>query len=222
MKRMLLLLVVMTAACEGPTVPPKLIDDIYDFRLATTPPSVLRWPSGTRVRVHVASAAGTREEVLASAFENAAAEWNRHAFYGEYELVRASSVVDADVLVRWSDEPAPVDFAQCTPLVSIAVTTFCLDDDDPTRLEPFPLLPPNAAVASDIRIVISILGTQVSQPDRVARLVAHEVGHALGMARHSLNAQDLMSAGEPTRATLSARDVATIQTLYHTQPEITP
>lgn len=225
MRRLLLLLpmLLLPAACEGPTVPPKLIDDIYPFHLATDPPSVLRWPSGTRIRVHVEGAAGTREEGLTSAFEEGAAEWNRHALYGEYEVVRASSVLDADVLLRWSDELAPVDLTDCTPLVSVAVTTFCLDDEDATRLESFPLLPPNDDVASDVRIVISVLGTQVSQPYSVVRgLVTHEIGHALGIAQHSSHPNDLMAAGEVTRVTLSARDAATIQILYHTVPDITP
>lgn len=226
-RRMLLLpvlgILIFSVACEGPTVPPKLIDEIYDFRLATDPPSVLRWPSGTRVRVHVESAAGPREQVLTSTFQAAAAEWNRHALYGEYQIVHASSLLEADVLLRWSDEVSPVDLTDCTPLVSVAVTTFCLDDDDPTHLARFPLLPPNDDAASNVSIVVSILGTLSVQPDSVIRgLVTHEMGHALGMARHSSNANDLMAAGEVSRLTLSRRDVATVQTLYHTQPEITP
>ncbi|MGH7464628.1 MAG: matrixin family metalloprotease [Longimicrobiales bacterium] len=221
MKKLLLAALLPIGACEGPTVPPNTPADIYDFRLATTPPSVLRWPSGTRVRVHVAGAAGERHDLLSSAFTSGAAEWNRHALYGEYELVRSAGVADADVVLRWSDEPSPVDMSTCPPDLAIAVTTFCLDAEDAARLHRFPPVGPDSA-AGNVRFVTTILGTQAGHPMTVERLVVHELGHTLGVARHSLDVQDLMTAGIPTRSTLSARDIATVQILYHTRPQITP
>ena len=208
------------AACEGPLVPPDTSADIYDFRLTTTPPQVLRWPSGSRVRVYAADAAA-RGTMLADAVALGAATWNRHALYGEYEIVPVASAVSADVVVRWSDEPSAVDMSGCPDVVSIAVTTFCLDDDDATRLKVFPLLSAGGS-GSSVRFVITILGTQSGDESTVRRLVIHELGHALGIARHSLNSQDLMAQGIPTRATLSQRDIATVQILYHTQPQVTP
>lgn len=207
------------AACEGPLIPPESIGDIYDFRLATTPPEVLRWPSGTRVRVYADDASGTRPGQLSAALATGAVVWNRHALYGEYELVPVTSVNDADVLLRWSDEPSPVDMSECSPVVSIAVTTFCRDDDDSTRLKVFPLLPGGGG---SVRFVITILGTQAGSGDTVERLVIHELGHALGIGRHSPHSQDLMAEGVPTRATLSQRDISTVQVLYHTRPHLTP
>jgi predicted Zn-dependent protease len=209
------------AGCEGPTVPPNTTADIYDYRLMTTPPAVIRWPSGTRVRVYVAGAAGTREDMMSASLARGAAEWNRHAFYGEYELVRATSIRDADVVLRWSDEPSPVDMSECQPELANAVTTFCLSDDDPTRLHVFLIAADNESPGS-VRFVITVLGTQSGNPDAVARLVLHELGHVLGIGRHSPDSSDLMSAGVPTRSTLSVADIATVQVLYHTQPHITP
>lgn len=208
------------AGCEGPLVPPDTSADIYDFRLTTTPPQVLRWPSGSRVRVYAADAT-TRGTMLTDAVALGAATWNRHALYGEYEIVPVASAVSADVVVRWSDEPSAVDMSGCPDVVSIAVTTFCLDDEDATRLEVFPLLGTGGS-GSSVRFVITILGTQSGDESTVRRLVIHELGHALGIARHSLNSQDLMAQGIPTRATLSQRDIATVQILYHTQPQVTP
>jgi hypothetical protein len=211
-------------------VPPNTTADIYDFRLMTSPPSVLRWPSGTRVRVHVVGAAGARHDYLSAGLASGAAEWNRHALYGEYEVVRASSLGAADVVVRWSDELPPVDMTECAPQLASAVTTFCLRADDPSRLHVFPLAPPpvfdppivDPGATSSVRFVITLLGTQAGSSDEVARLVLHELGHVLGIGRHSPDAGDLMAAGVPTRSTLSAGDIATIQILYHTQPHITP
>ena len=208
------------AGCEGPLVPPDTSADIYDFRLTTTPPQVLRWPSGSRVRVYAADAT-TRGTMLTDAVALGAATWNRHALYGEYEIVPVTSAGQADVVVRWSDEPSPVDMSGCPDVLSIAVTTFCLDDDDATRLEVFPLLPADGRQSS-VRFVITILGTQSGDAATLGRLVIHELGHALGVARHSPNPQDLMAQGIPTRATLSPRDIATVQILYHTQPQVTP
>lgn len=213
--------VLSIAACEGPTVPPNTTADIYDYRLMTTPPAVIRWPSGTRVRVFVAGAAGTRGDMLSASLASGAAEWNRHALFGEYELVRAESIGSADVVLRWSDEPAPVDMSDCTPELANAVTTFCLSDDDPSRLHVFPIAA-DAGLSSSVRFVITVLGTQSGNPDAVALLVLHELGHALGIGRHSPDSSDLMAAGVPTRSTLSVADIATVQILYHTRPHITP
>jgi hypothetical protein len=217
----LLLAGLSLAACDGPTVPPNTTADIYDFRLPTAPPSVLRWPSGTRVRVHVAGVAGAREDLLSAGLASGAAEWNRHALYGEYEVVRASSLGAADVVLRWSDEPSPVDMAECAPQLASAVTTFCLSDDDPSRLHVFPLVV-DPQSASSVRFVITLLGTQSGSSEAVSRLVLHELGHVLGIGQHSPDAGDLMAAGVPTRDSLSSADIATIQILYHTRPDITP
>lgn len=210
------------AACESPVIPPKAVHEIYSFRLGTEPPSVLRWPSGARVAVHVAARAGARAELLESAFTAAAATWNRPVLFGEYEIVSAGGVVDADVVLRWSDEVAPVDLSGCQPVISRAVTTFCLAADDASRLHRFPLRPPHDTAHSRVRMVVTILGSEASRPHEVERLVAHELGHVLGLADHSPDPQDLMFGGQPTRATLSRRDEATIHVLYHTRPDILP
>jgi predicted Zn-dependent protease len=219
--RILLLLVVALAvalaACEGPTMPPALLGDLYEFRLPTTPVQVLRWESGARVRIHVTPSTGARAGVLEGALARALVVWNREALYGEYELVQVASLNDADVVVRWSDEVPPVDMSECPPDVSRAVTTFCLDESG-DHLEPFP----HTGGTNSVRMVVSVLGSEAARADRVERLVAHELGHVLGIARHSLDAGDLMYGGELTRATLSTRDAATIRVLYHTRPDITP
>lgn len=223
MRRLVLaVLAAGVAACDGAIIPPDTSADIYPFQLATDPPEVMRWPSGTRVRVYAADTEGTRAGVLSGALSAGMATWNRHALYGEYELVAVSSPTDADVLLQWSDAPAVVDMSQCQAVISIAVTTFCRSEAADDRLMVFPLLPPHADAASDVRIVITILGTQAATPETLHPLVLHELGHALGIGRHSTNPQDLMAAGTPTRTTLSQRDINTVQVLYHTQPHIIP
>jgi hypothetical protein len=210
--------------CEAPTVPGHGAAEIYEFRLQTTPLSVLRWPAGTTISVYVAGGAGPRAAVLENAFVRGAAVWNARALYGEYRLERVTSLMDADVVLLWSDETAPVETSHCPPQVSRAVTTFCLTAPQPSqaRLQPFPLLPPHHEVASRVRMLVTVLGSEAQQADRVERLVAHELGHVLGIAQHSLDARDLMYGGDVPRLEPSRRDAATVHVLYHTRADIHP
>src|SRR5688572_23266031 len=217
MKRVALALLAAAVACDSPAVPPTLLGDFYEFRLPTTPLQVLRWESGARVRVYATPSTGARAGVLEGALGRAMPVWNARALYGEYEMVSVADLNDADVVLRWSDELAPVDMSECPPDVSRAVTTFCLDESG-DHLEPFP----HAGGTNSVRMVVSVLGSEATRADRVDRLIAHELGHVLGIARHSLNVEDLMYGGELTRMTLSARDAATIRMLYHTRADVTP
>lgn len=220
MRKTALALTLVLAACEGPTIPPSSANDIYPFHLETTPPSVLRWPSGSTIRVFITGGAGERATVLEESFAEGAAQWNGTPWYGDYELVRVTSIAEADVLLRWSDEVPPVDFSGCEPQISRAVTTFCLRDDDATRLHVFPVS--GSAAPGSVRMIVSILTSEASRPDAVRRLVAHELGHVVGIAQHSPDNDDLMFGRELTRATLSRRDQATVRVLYRTEPGVTP
>jgi hypothetical protein len=210
------------AACDSPTLPPRSDTQVYEFRLNSDTLRVFHWPAGTQVRVFVYATRDDRRDSLAASFERGAAEWNRYALFGEYHLVRASTLEAADVVLRWSDDLAPVDDSVCPPVYSNGVTTFCIDDLDatPLRLAPFPLRTSTGG-DSDVRMLVTILASQATIPGRIDQLVAHELGHVLGIGRHSPVESDLMFAN-PTRATLSRRDVATIQVLYHTAADVFP
>lgn len=214
-------LLLLLAGCEGAALPARRTESVYDFKLATTPPSVLRWSTGATVRVYVESAAAAERSRLTSALDAAMAEWNRHALYGEYRLVRSGSIADADVVLRWLDQGSQLDFSACEPAGARAVTTFCLTDPDPAaaELQTFPLAD---GTATEVRMVVSVLTSQQTIAGRVESLVTHELGHALGLAQHSDDERDLMGESQLTRTTLSARDIATIQTLYHTRPDVVP
>lgn len=221
MKRALLLFAcgVGLTACEAPTVPPAALSDVYPYNLDTNPPAILRWPSGSRIRVHLEGGSAQRTAVMEAAFAAGAARWNSAVRFGEYELVRASSVREADVLLRWADDVSPIDLTACLPAGSRAVTTFCLDPDDPERLYAYPNLD---GTAGSVRMVVSVLGAEASFPERAEQLIVHELGHVLGIGQHSPDSGDLMHGGSPTRSTLSARDAATVRVLYHTEPHIVP
>ncbi len=211
------------AACDSPTLPPRSDSEVYEFRLLNDTLHVFHWPAGSQVRVYIHGNRADRADSLARSFARGAAQWNGFALFGEYELVRVSALADADVVLRWSDEFAPVDVSKCPPVFSNGVTTFCIDDLDarPLRLASFAQLPPAGTGAGHVKMLVTILASQAAIPGRIDVLVAHELGHVLGIGRHSPNASDLMFA-DPTRATLSRRDVATVQVLYHTKADILP
>jgi len=208
----------LLAACEAPTVPGAAVNEVYAYHLNTNPPSILRWPTGSVIRVYLEGGTGARPGVMQGGFDRGAAMWNAAARYGEYELVQAQSLAEADVVLRWSDDLAPVDVSACEPDVSRAVTTFCLSDADPARLYVFPL---RDGGASRVRMIVSVLGAEAAVPARAERLIAHELGHVLGIGQHSTNERDIMLPN-PDVAVLSPRDAATVRVLYHTRPDITP
>jgi len=221
----LLLCCAAAAACDSPTLPAIARSDFYEFRLNADSLRVLRWPTGSTIRVYLHPGDDPANAALMErAFERGAAAWNAQALFAEYRIERASSIETSDVLMRWSADPAPLDVSACVPGFSSGVTTFCfLDPDDPSAgLLPFPPLPPADTEYEGVKMIVSILSSQAPIPGRAEILIAHELGHVLGIGRHSPNPEDLMALGTPTRATLSRRDINTIRLLYHTTPEITP
>jgi predicted Zn-dependent protease len=216
---------IMVVACDGVDVSPRSSTEVYDFRLHSDTFHVFHWPAGKVVNVYVntpadASVAAT----LASAFEHGAEQWNAYAMYGEYRLVRTTSIESADVVLMMSNDDSPVNTSRCPPILSSGSTTFCLEDPDAAtlRLAGFPLAEPGDTTAHNVKMVVTILSSQTSIPGRINILVAHELGHVLGIGQHSPDQGDLMVGGLPTRSTLSRRDIATVQVLYHTVPDILP
>ncbi|MEO5509322.1 MAG: hypothetical protein ABIV28_00840 [Longimicrobiales bacterium] len=210
------------SACESPTLPPRSTTDVYDFRLRSDTFHIFHWPAGTDVRVFIYATKPARVDSMAASFERGAAMWNAYSLFGEYQLVRAQTIDEADVVVRWSDDLAPVDDSECSPTFSSGVTTFCIDDLDatPLRLATFPPLPA-APGAEGVKMLVTILASQATIPGRIDRLLAHELGHVLGIGQHSLNRNDLMY-GDPVVDVLSRRDIATVQVLYHTTADVFP
>lgn len=207
------------AACESVTVPERASIEVYDFRLLTTPPSVLRWPTGSTVRIYVHEGTDVaRADELRDALRHAVRAWNESVRFGEYRLVVSSMLEASDVVVMWSTDLAPVETSDCSPSGGRAFTTFCLDDSG-ERLEPFPIPGMNS---SSVRFLVTVRTSEAGDAARVRSLVAHEIGHVLGIAQHSPNSVDLMYAGDLLRDVPNVRDRATIQVLYHATPDILP
>ncbi len=208
------------AACDSPTVPERLLTEVYDYRLLTPEPRVLRWPIGTTVRIYVAPDTDpARTAALENGVESGMNVWNAAALYGEVHLERTTDLQNADAVVLFSSTVPPVSVSNCQPGGGEAYTTFCLDAQDDTHLAIFPLRdgPPG-----NVKFLVTVRSLATLDVESVRRLVSHELGHVLGIAQHSQRATDLMFATNLTRAEPSPADRATLQVLYHTRPDITP
>lgn len=212
-------------ACDSPTIPAR--EDAYPF--ATVPrfngdrSVVIRWPAGTVVRVFVNGGDATRTAALATAFDAGADMWHGAILFREFTLTRVNDIREADVVLTWSDVTLPLNVSQCPVALGNAATTFC-PTADLLRLVPFPFTSGvQGTVPSDSRVkmLVTVIGSASSNQLRADMLVAHELGHVLGVARHSPNAQDLMFA-QVTVSALSHADASTIQVLYHTKPDLLP
>lgn len=219
MKKLFLLLCVALAACDSPTVPERSLFDVYDYRLLTPNPVVLRWPIATTVRVFAAQDTdATRTQWLRAAVAHSASVWNTAAVYREVQLEQVSRVDDADVVVQFTTTNSPVSTSNCAPGGGLAYTTFCLDDTG-EHLAVFPLIGGGSGHVKFLVTVRTVIGLDQAS---VQRLVAHEIGHTLGIAQHSLKPTDLMYTGVLQRDVPSPGDRATLQVLYHTRADITP
>lgn len=216
-----LLCALALAACDTPTVPERFLRDVYEFRLLTPSPKTLRWPLNSTVHVFVAPTTdATRTQWLKNGVDNAVDVWNDAVLYHEVKLVQVTKVEEADAVVQYSLANSPVILAGCLPSGPDAVTTFCLSATDPKRLRVFPLT--NDEANSHVRFVVSVRESAATDEETTVRLVTHEMGHVLGIARHTEQPTDLMYRGVLTRKDLNARDRATLQVLYHSEADITP
>ncbi len=203
-------------ACDAPTIPPRT--DAYPFTLQDdSVQRVLHWPLGSVVQVAVAPGSSAANTISVGVDAGIAA-WNAVALYDEYRLRRVDSVAEADVVVAGSDAPLPVDVSACPPSgAALALTTFCLTTDR-ARLQVFPAA--NGG-ATHVVMVVTVLASSAADATTARELIAHELGHVLGIARHSPNPTDLM-ATLPLTDRPQAPDIATVLALYHTPATVQP
>jgi hypothetical protein len=213
--------VLLLASCDSATVPERLLSEVYEYRLSTPALRVLRWPAASTVRVYAAPDADpARTTSLENALAQAIDVWNAAALYGEVQLQQTSDLAQADAVLLFSSTLPPVDMTGCPRGAGLAVTTFCLHAQDQTRLATFPPAAGSGAPGR-VKFVVTVASV-VTDAELARRLVAHELGHVLGIAQHSPRAADLMFGNTLTTALPSAADRATLQLLYQTRPDITP
>lgn len=234
------LVLLAAAACETPTIPARTT--AYNF---VTPEGIIyRWSDGASIGVYVVPTSDpARAGLLEAALRQGADAWNDASLFGEFEIV-TSDLDEADVVLAWANETLPLNTAGCPPAPGgVAWTTFCLDDgvtvdevlSSPTTMRAvygYPLTDGEHR-EDGVHMIVEVL-YNASNTDQVAGLVAHELGHVLGIGRHPCDYDDascdrgygafesLMYVGIPERSTPARADRETVELLYRTRPHLVP
>jgi predicted Zn-dependent protease len=174
----------------------------YDYSIPLTPGLTFHWPSSSLpVRIWVQSSGD-----LDHAIDNAIAEWESNAPYGEFRAVTTGNAATADVIVRTGTVHAASDLYPDRACDS--QTSWAVNVPDSTLVLPFRTIitAHTGFAAADIAKCFEILGV-------------HELGHIVGIIGNSDNPDDVMY-GLPTNPHLSAGDRATFMELYHRTPSV--
>jgi hypothetical protein len=203
----------LSLACGDIASPAR--DDFYDWRLEEPSTSgsgldtiSFHWPADRLpVRIWV-----EQTDPLPADVARAITIWRVGFLYGEYDATVVGDSTTADVVVRSGPPPGP---QLSTTRLGSALASQCagatdveLSDDHtqlllPIRIYINPLLAPGAAGLEEC----------------LALTVVHELGHSLGIFRHSPNPADLMYLN-PTVQLPSERDRTTAEILYHLPPTV--
>ena len=194
-----------------------LRNDFYEWRLEAPSPSgsgvdtiSFHWPSDRLpVRIWV-----EQTDPLPADLSRAISIWRGQFLYGEWDATVVSDSATADVVVtsggpsgsrlsamRLESALAP----QCSGVTELNVSDDHTQLHLPVRVSINPLLAPGAPGLDTC----------------LALTVAHELGHSLGIFRHSANPSDLMYL-DPAVELPSARDRTTAEVLYHLPSTLEP
>lgn len=137
--------------------------------------------------------------------------WEIQFLYGEFRGVLVADSTAADVIVRWQDSvppDVPPDTAGALGACD-GVTTYQIDT--------------TSTMEGPIHVALLLRPgfTTAQIAACVHRLVAHELGHTLGILTHSPAPTDLMFDTPGTQIP-THRDRNTVQVLYHTTSTIEP
>ena len=201
---------VVAAACE-PTVPVRdCTGCTYDFA-DTIPPDtslVFHWPAA---RVPVRYYADPRAAMPALVATGVAA-WNAQFLYGELHAVQVADSSAADVIVQWETTPPP----------DVPPDTSTLDACAGSTTNPSVVFRDSSARVLHVTLSVKAGAFSDAQVAACLRRVAiHELGHSLGLLKHSPSRFDIMNA-VPTVSFPSVTDRRTAEVLYHTPPTVLP
>ena len=212
-RRMSAALLVVLTACD----PPNWIGDSpgYDPRLPGD--LTYHWPLGRTISVYVDPSGGG--DVFRDLVVPSAGGWRDSVYFAEFTVRVVADAANADVIMHTRDAPLLVATGTCTysPPGAAGVTFFCAAETGDT-LEVLELLSGEVGrVKMDVAIDLSRIGGGTT----LRAIVAHELGHVLGIGSHSNDADDLMYS-VPTVERPSARDASALRWVLHTPGGIRP
>jgi predicted Zn-dependent protease len=186
--------------------------DVYEWRLVTGTDTLnFSWPrSSLPVKIWAESVDNLDTDADASI-----AAWNGVFLYGEYHAVRVADSSDADVILVEGPPPPGDDVLlsrmalERTAAECQAATLPHIDDLHQAHL------PMHIYITA--RFAVDLPATRAC----FALTVTHELGHTIGIFRHSPHPEDIMYAN-PTVTAPSERDRNTAEILYHTPANVVP
>jgi len=193
---------------EGPAYEPSLFVD-FETRL------IYHWPLGRTISIYAGDGGVTGDRDLRAAITAGAAGWMDAIYYREFDIRLVDSPGAADVTFHFDTVPPVVDTDGCEGVLLGAggVTYFCVDEALTTIL-PLPFVESSSRSRVKFDVTISSDPVRIPTRERFFAIVAHEIGHVLGIANHSNDPNDLMfpapRVGDP-----SSRDAQTLRWLLH-------
>ncbi|HEY0971975.1 MAG TPA: hypothetical protein VGE02_13475 [Gemmatimonadales bacterium] len=196
--------------CRAPTVPGEA--PAYD-PTTLTGGVLFAWPLGRAISVYVQGESRSPDPALAAAVDRALAAWEGAPRYGELRLRRVDDVRRADVVVRAIGAAPLVDESACGGGIGegAGFTVLCASGDTARTL---PLLDGGTS-----RVKVSVVVDPGAMGGSLDALVAHEMGHALGVTGHSADAGDVMHVS-PAVSRPSARDGRTLRYVLHQPADV--
>jgi predicted Zn-dependent protease len=211
----LLIAVAALAACTDIGTPSRPVP--YESRLFI-PFDSLGQPAVDSLRFHWPKASlpvryWVEDSVEAPALVRAAiTDWKEAFLYREWDAALVTDSGSADVIVRIMTPP-PKPSPSTIRLASLRPECEGATDVDTVATREEFLVP--------VRVFLNPK-FQSDSLDLCMRITAtHEVGHTMGLLQHSGDINDLMFT-DPQATRLSARDVATVEALYHREADMHP
>lgn len=206
---MLTVLLAGTLSCSEATAPNHV--PLYEWRLVVQTDTLsFHWPANfLPVKIWVEDSLNMPSQV-----QGAIAAWRTHLFYDEYDAVLVSDSSAANVIVRVAVAPpkavATADrmhtvFPGCEGATDIDTVSTRFELRLPVRMYLTPRYDPFTA--------------DLTECFRITAM--HELGHSLGIFRHSGDQGDVMY-GQPVAPGLSVRDINTAAALSHYPANMTP
>ena len=201
---------VVAAGCE-PTVPVRgCAGCTYDFA-DTIPPDtslVFHWPAARLPVRYYADSRAAMPALVATGI----ATWNAQFLYGEFRAVQVADSTAADVIVQWEAAPPP----------DVPPDTSTVDACAGSTTNPSVVFRDSSARVLHVTLGVKAGAFTDAQVAGCLRRVAiHELGHSLGLLKHSLSRFDIMNV-VPTVSFSSVTDRRTVELLYHTPPTVLP
>jgi len=174
------------------------------------------WPhSALPIKIWVHDTLGLPHDV-----QLAIAAWKNVLVYGEVGATIVHDSLDADIIVRGS-APAPAPAPAGTRHLAFSVNPAACEGGT----DVFVSAPDHTKLWTPIRVYVlpKFAPDLPVTKDCLARVTIHELGHALGLFRHSPDPEDIMYSFPDTSVHApSDGDAATILQLYHQQSDLRP